>query len=102
MPGESTANDRRHWRYRANVSARTIAATVGSYLLAAAFSVMLARAVPLDRAQAAMLATLAGIVLAPAVSLWCFLANSAWRVCGGVAAAIVVFAMLAWLIGAPA
>jgi hypothetical protein len=102
VTGASKPSDRRHWRYRANIAARTIAATVGSYAVAAAFSTALARVVPLDRAQAAMLATIAGMVVAPAVIVWCFLTSSAARACCGVAAATIIFAILAWSIGAPA
>lgn len=101
VTGVSKAGDRRRWRYRANVAARTIAATIGGYALAGACSVALARIVPLDRAQAAMLGTITGMLVMPAAAVWSFLTRSAARACIGVAIATLSFGLLGWLTGTP-
>lgn len=94
--------DRRGWRYRVNIAARTIAGTVGAYAVAALFGAALARSLPIGRLDSVLSATLLAFLVAPAVTVWAFLARGPWRACAGVIALAAFFAAIAWLAGPPA
>lgn len=96
------AQQRRGWRYRANVAARAVAGTLGAYAVAALFAAALARLLPMPRAEAVIPATLLALLLGPAVTIWAFLARGPWRAWGGVLALAALFAAIAWWAGAPA
>ena len=97
-----TTQDRRSWRYRANVAARVIAGTLGSYAVAALFGAAAARTLPIDRLDATVLATLLAFLVGPAVTVWAFLARGPWRAWAGVLGLAALFAAIAWCAGPPA
>ena len=97
-----TAQDRRSWRYRANIAARAIAGTVGAYAVAALFGAALARTLPMERLDATIPATLLALLVAPAVTIWAFLARGPWRAGAGVIGLAALFGAIAWLAGPPA
>ena len=92
---------RRGWRYRANVAARTLAAVVGGYGVAALFAFASARLLPLPRLDAAMPGTLIALLLMPAVAIWAFLARSAVQAWAGIVAAAAFLGLAGWWAGAP-
>ncbi|WNO54591.1 ketohydroxyglutarate aldolase [Stakelama saccharophila] len=98
-----TAPNRRRsgWRYRANVAARTIAALVGGYVVAALFAFATARLIPLARVEAVMPGTLLAFLVAPGVAIWAFLARSATRALAGVVGVAAILALLGWMAGPP-
>ena len=96
------AQDRRSWRYRANVAARVLAGTAGAYIVAALLGAALARTLPVEKLGATLLATLLALLAAPAVTVWAFLARGPWRACAGVVALAALFGAIAWLAGPPA
>lgn len=95
------AQERRSWRYRANIAARTLAGTIGAYAVAALFGVVLARTLPMERLDAVIPATLLAFLVAPAVTIWAFLARGPWRACAGVVALASLFGAIAWFAGQP-
>lgn len=97
-----TGQDRRSWRYRANVALRTLAGTVGAYAVAALFGAALARTLPMDRLDATLIATLLAFLVAPAVTVWAYLAPGPWRAAVGVIGLAALLAGIAWLSGPPA
>ena len=94
--------DRRSWRYRANVAARTLAGTLGAYAVAALFGAALARTLPMERLDATVIATLLAFLVAPAVTVWAFLARGPWRAWAGVIGAVLLLGAMAWAAGPPA
>ncbi|MGW8204970.1 ketohydroxyglutarate aldolase [Sphingomonas sp. VDB2] len=90
------------WRYRANVALRTIAGTVGAYGVAALAAAALARTLPMARVEAVTIATLMAYMVAPAVTIWAFLARGPWRAIAGVALAAAALGGIAWIAGQPA
>ncbi|MCC2973597.1 DUF3649 domain-containing protein [Massilia sp. IC2-476] len=84
-----------HWRYRGGVAARAIAAIGGGYLLSSTGSYLLARLLPLHRADAVTLATILAFVIYPCAVMWVFAARSALRACAGVGLLTTGF----WLAG---
>ncbi|NWK97656.1 ketohydroxyglutarate aldolase [Sphingobium lactosutens] len=90
------------WRYRANVALRVLAGTVGAYLVAALMAAMLARTLPMSRVEAVTNATMIAYLVAPATTIWAFLARGPWRALAGVALAAGVLALIIWLAGPPA
>lgn len=96
------AVDRRGWRYRGNVAVRVLAATVGSYGVAACLAMAVARLGAGGRIDAVIAGTLCAYLAVPAVAIWAFLARGPWRAWGGVVVLAVLFGGLAWMIGPPA
>ncbi|MCC2957519.1 iron transporter [Massilia sp. IC2-477] len=84
-----------HWRYRGGVAARALAAIGGGYLLSSTGSYLLARLLPLHRADAVTLATMLAFMVYPCVVMWVFAASSARRACAGVGLLSAAF----WLAG---
>lgn len=91
----------RGWRYSANVALRTLAGTVGAYLVAALAAAMLARTLPLSRAEAVTTGTMIAFLVVPGVALWAFLARGPWRALAGVGVAALALGAVAWLAGQP-
>lgn len=94
--------DRRCWRYRANVALRTLAGTIGAYAVAGLFGAALARTLPMDRLDATLIATLLAFLVAPAVTVWTYLARGPWRAVAGVLGLAALLAGIAWYAGPPA
>lgn len=94
--------DRRSWRYRANVAARTLSGTIGAYAVAALFGAALARTLPMNRLDATVIATLMAFLIAPAVTVWAYLARGPWRAVIGVIGLATLLAGIAWHAGPPA
>ncbi|MCI4591747.1 ketohydroxyglutarate aldolase [Sphingobium sp. BYY-5] len=90
------------WRYRVNVTLRILAGTIGAYLVAALVAAMLARTLPMSRAEAVTSGTMIAYLVMPAVTIWAFLARGPWRALAGVALAATLLALLTWLAGPPA
>lgn len=95
------APDRRSWRYRVNIAVRGLAGTLGAYAVAALFGAALARTLPIDRADAAIVGTLLALLAAPAVTIWAFLARGPWLACAGVVALAALLGAIGWLAGQP-
>jgi len=93
--------ERRGWRYRSNVAARVVAATVGGYAVAVCLSMAVARMFPMARIDAVIVGTLLAFLAVPGVAIWAALARGPLRAWAGVVAAIALFGGLAWLIGPP-
>lgn len=83
------------WRYRGDVAARAAAAIGGGYLLSSTSMALLARLLPLPRADAVILATMLAFVVYTCVVIWVFATASALRACVGVGA----LCTLIWLAG---
>ncbi|WBY07157.1 ketohydroxyglutarate aldolase [Sphingomonas sp. 7/4-4] len=94
--------DRRSWRYRGNVAARTLAGTIGAYAIAALFGAALARTLPLERLDATVVATLLAFLVAPAVTVWAYLARGPGRAVVGVIGLAALLAAIVWYAGPPA
>ncbi len=96
------AVDRRGWRYRGNVAARVLAASLGAYGVAASLAMVVARSVAGGRIDGVIAGTLCAYLAVPAVAIWAFLARGPWRAWAGVAVLVAVLGALAWMIGPPA
>lgn len=94
--------DRRSWRYRANVAVRTFAGTIGAYAVAALFGAALARTLPMNRLDATLVATLLAFLIAPAVTVWAYLARGPWRAVAGVIGLAALLGGIAGYAGPPA
>lgn len=81
-------------RYRAGVALRTLIAIIGGYALAALMSAALAVWLPIARVEAALTATMAGLIIYPCAIMWCFAARSAPRALAGLLLAALPFALL--------
>ncbi len=90
------------WRYRVNVALRTLAGTVGAYGVAALTAAALARTLPMARVEAVTIATLIAYLVAPAVTIWAFLARGPWRALAGVGIAALLLGGVGWIAGQPA
>jgi hypothetical protein len=98
----SPRNARHGWPYRANVALRTIAGTAGAYGVAALAAAALARTLPMARVEAVTIATMIAYLVAPAVTIWAFLARGPWRAVAGVLLAALLLGGIAWMAGQPA
>lgn len=90
---------RHGWRYRTNVGLRILAGTLGAYLIASLAATALAQLLPMGRTDAVLTATMAAFLIAPAVTIWAFLARRPRDAMGGVLIAAGVMAGLIWLTG---
>lgn len=96
------AGDRRGWRYRGNVAARVLAATLGAYGVAACLAMAVARLAAGGRVDGVIVGTLCAYPAVPAVAIWAVLARGPWRAWAGIVAIIASLAGLAWIVGPPA
>jgi hypothetical protein len=92
---------RRGWRYRGNVAARVATGTLGAYAVAALLAAALARTLPMPRVEAVTVATLLAFLVAPAVTIWAFLARGPWSAIAGVVLVALPLAAVAWMAGSP-
>jgi hypothetical protein len=97
----SAQSRHRGWRYRGNVAARVVTGSVGAYAVAALLATVLARTLPMARVEAVTVATLLAFLVAPAVTVWAFLARGPWTAIAGVVAGALLLAAIAWLAGSP-
>jgi hypothetical protein len=92
---------RRGWRYRSNVAVRVLTGSLGAYAVAALLATALARTLPMARVEAVTVATLLAFVVAPAVTIWAFLAPGPWRAIAGVVVVALPLVAIAWMAGSP-
>jgi hypothetical protein len=81
-------------RHPACVALRALTAIFGGYALAAGLTATLAMWLPIVRLEAALTATMAGLIVYPCVIMWSFAARTALRALGGVLLAALPFALL--------
>lgn len=79
---------------------RLLLASVGGYALATAAAFALARALPMSRAEAAVAAALAAVLVMPAAAVWAY-AVPLRHAAAGILGATAICAALALLIGQP-
>lgn len=77
-------------RYRCGIVARSIAAIVGGYGLAASTTALLALLLPLSRGDAVITATLLSFIVYTCAVVWVFAVRTAWRAWLGLGTAIIV------------
>lgn len=85
---------------RLGIVSRVLASAIGGYAMAAALAMALAVALPLDRSEAVVTATLLGVLAMPFAAIWAFAARTALRAWIGIGAVTGAAALVAWLAGA--
>lgn len=88
-PGRQSAA----WR---GVVARVLAAILGGYAVAYAFTAALARLLPLAKVDALIIASLLSFVIYTLAILWAFAARDAWRAWAGMGVALPLAAIGFW------
>ena len=86
-------------RYRLGVAARAAAALVGGYGVAALLAIAGAKALPMQREEAAITATMLALLAMPVAAMACFRARSAGRAWAGVLLFTALFAGIAAIAG---
>ncbi len=86
-------------RYRLVVASRLVAALGGGYAVAVLVAIAGSWALPMERIEAATVATLAAIVALPVAAMGCFWAKSATRAWIGILAFAALFAGIALAAG---
>jgi len=76
---------------------RAIAAIFGGYGISALASIGLARALPLERSEAVVAATLIAFLLHACVALWAFAARNTLQLWAWLAVVALPFAAMTWL-----
>ena len=89
------------WRYRAAIASRALAALFGCYAASAAIAMALARILPMSKAEASTAATMAGMLVLPALVMMVFAARTALRSWTWVLGLALLGAITAWLTGMP-
>ena len=84
---------------RWSMVARCVTALVGGYGAAAALATLLARLLPIDRAEATALGMILSALLYALIGLWCFHEPRLARVAGGVWGIALLGGALVWLLG---
>lgn len=97
--GNPTARHHRPRRPVLATVARCVTAFFGGYAATAASATLLARLLPLARAEATVWAMVPAFLVYATVALWCFHEPRLARVLGGVWGAAILCAALSWLIG---
>lgn len=85
----------------ARATVRLLLASVGGYALAAAVAAVLARGLPMPRAEAAVAASLAALLAMPAAAIWAYAVPRLWNVAAGILGVTAVCGGIALLIGQP-
>jgi len=80
-------------RMRFGVLARTVAAVVGGYLLAALTAALMSLHLPMARVDAVMTGTMTALVVFPAAVMWSFAARTALRAWIGLAVPVGLLAL---------
>lgn len=83
------------------ITARLLVASVGGYALAVALAFVLARGLPMPRAEATVTASLAAILAMPAAAIWAYAVPRLWQAAAGIAGLAALFGGIAALIGQP-
>lgn len=83
-----------HWRDRAGIALRIIAAIGGGYVLASTATQALSIALPMAPVDAVVTGTLTGLVVYPCAVMWCFAAATVMRACIGLAACCALPALV--------
>ncbi len=81
---------------RLGLLSRILAASLGAYALASAWSIALALAWPGARAEGVMLGLLGAFILGVLAVLWVFAVRNAWRAWAGLLLPAALLAGLAW------
>lgn len=81
------------------IATRVLTASFGGYALAVAGAFLLARGLPMSRAEATTAASMLAVLIMPAAAIWAVAASSAPRALGGLVAAIVSIGGIAWILG---
>lgn len=84
------------WRTRGDWTLRVLSALPLGYTVASLWAAALARLLPVDRAEAAIWATLAAFVICAAAAIWAFAARSGWRATWTLALLGALPALVAW------
>lgn len=84
------------YRQSADALSRITAGLFGGYLFTYAFTAAFARSLPLERADAVVVATLFSFLVYTLAILWAFAARSAWRAWVGLALALPLMAIGFW------
>ncbi|MDF3057047.1 MAG: hypothetical protein K0R17_1262 [Rariglobus sp.] len=87
-------------RHRFAVASRALAALVGGYGLATAFTVALGRALELPKEEVVNTAALPAFLLYAGAAVWAFYASNATRAWLGIGLPAAVLALVAWLLRA--
>jgi hypothetical protein len=82
--------------------ARLLLASVGGYIFAVALAYAVARALPMERAESTVVASLAAILAMPAAAIWVYGVPRLRHAAAGILGAIAICATIAWSIGQPA
>lgn len=85
-------------RHRIAVASRALAALVGGYGLATAFTVALGRALSLPKEEILNTAALPAFLLYAGAAVWAFYASSAVRAWLGIGLPAVILSLIAWLL----
>ena len=83
------------WRYRVEIAARSVAAAVGGYGVAALVAIAATWTLPLARIDATAAGTILALLAWPVVAMGCFWARRAWRAWAGTLAAAALFGGMA-------
>ncbi len=89
-------------RHRLPIAARIVGAVIGSYGVATALAVALARLLPLRPSEAVVAATIVATLVMPGAAIWMFGARTATRAWIGIGLVIGIASALAWMAGPPA
>lgn len=92
-------------RYRWNIALRSLAATGGGYVLAAASAAWLGRLLPalgMSRLEAVAAATMLAFIVHACAAIWAFAVASTWRATLGILLPAAVLAVGAWATGGAA
>jgi hypothetical protein len=94
------ARPARHVRHAAMAMAgRCVTALLGGYALTAAMATLVARLLPIARAEATVWAMVPAFFLYAIVALWCFHEPRTWRVTAWVWGGALVAGGAVWLLG---
>lgn len=104
MPAPTPAHRHGHShspvRHRFAVASRALAALVGGYGLATAFTVALGRALALPKEEILNTAALPAFLFYAGAAIWAFYASTAMRAWLGIGLPAAVFTLAAWLLRA--
>ncbi|HEY0596514.1 iron transporter [Sphingopyxis sp.] len=85
----------------ARAIARLLLASAGGYAFAVAVAYVVARGLPMERAEATVVASLAAILAMPAAAIWAYGVPRLWHAAAGILGATAICAAIAWSIGQP-
>lgn len=80
---------------------RLLLASAGGYALAVALAFLLARALPMSRAEATITASLVAILAMPAAAIWAYGVPRLWHAAAGILGLVALCGAIAALVGQP-